>query len=160
MKKSLLYLLLFSIFLSGISYAKVEGTLIGDVTAINRIGPRDDVIKVIRIDDPENPFVSIYITQVKNGEWGKLSDPSNSSIACRMTGDIPIDKNGKEIINKKFNAAIGKFSKSIGTKQMKIARWYDKQKHVLVYVVYTTKWLGGSLKHNLSVVPLGKPLSP
>lgn len=133
---------------------------IGDVKCIDRIGPRDDVIKVIRIDDPENPFISIYITQVEAGEIFAMADPSNTAIACRLTGNIPIDRNGNQMINKNPNTDIGHFRKSIGTKVMKIARWYDKEKNVLVYVVYTTKLLGGSLKHSLSVVPLGKPLKP
>jgi len=43
---------------------------------------------------------------------------------------------------------------------MKIARFYDPEMNTLCYLVYTTKLLDGSLKHSLSVVPLGMPLSP
>ena len=143
-----------------ISFGAPKAVKIGEVKNIDRVGPRDDVILVLRIDDPENPFVSIYITQVKAGEWFAMADPSNTSIACRLTGEIPVDKDGKQIINKKHNKDIGHFRKSIGSKIMKIARWYDKGKNVLVYVVYTTKILDGSSKHSLSVVPLGKPLTP
>lgn len=129
-------------------------TQIGGVTCVDRIGPRDDKIVVLRIDDPENPFVSIYITQVIAGEFFAAADPSNTSISCRLTGEIPLDEDGKQIINKKSNLDISSFRKSIATKVMKIARWYDPGKNVLVYVVYTTKLLGGSVKHSLSVVPL------
>lgn len=140
-----------------ISDAEVRGTKIGEVTNINRIGPRDDKIKIFRVDDPENPFVSIYVTQVKAGEILAISDPSNSAIACRLTGTIPVDEDGNQVINTSTNYDIGHFRKSIGSKIMKIGRWYDREKHCLVYVVYTTKLLGGSSKHSLSVVPLKYP---
>lgn len=127
--------------------------------AIDQLGPNDYDLETLRIDDPENPFVSIYVTHII-GTGFQFSDPSNTSIACRLTGDIPLDKDGKQIINTSTNHDIAHFSKSIGTKEMKISRAYDKGKHVLIYNVYTTKLLGGSLKHSLSVVPLGKPLTP
>ena len=158
-KKYIVAFLIISLFIPSFALA-VKATKIGDVTNIDRMGNRDDKILVLRIDDPENPFVSIYITQVKAGEWTAISDPSDTSVACRLTGDIPLDEKGNQIINKKHNKDIGHFRKSIGSKIMKIARWYDKQKNVLVYVVYTTKILDGSSKHSLSVVPLGKPLAP
>lgn len=143
------------------SVAVAGVTQIGkDLTCINRLGPRDDIIKVLRIDDPQNPFISIYLTQIKAGEIFAFADPSNTAIACRLTGRIPVDGNGNQIVDKSFNKDISSFRKSIGTKVMKIARMYDPQKNVLVYVVYTTKLLDGSLKHSLSVVPLGNPLTP
>ena len=159
-KKYIVAFLIISLFIPGFALAGVKAVKIGEVVNIDRVGNRDDKILVLRIDDPENPFVSIYITQVKAGEWTAISDPSDTSVACRLTGDIPVDKDGKQIINKKHNKDIGHFRKSIGTKIMRIARWYDKGKNVLVYVVYTTKVLDGSSKHSLSVVPLGQPLTP
>lgn len=148
------------ILIPAISFGATKAVKIGEVVNIDRMGPRDDKILVLRIDDPENPFISIYITQVKAGSWTAISDPSNASIACRLTGEIPVDDKGKQIINKKHNKDIGHFRKSIGSKIMRIARWYDKGRNVLVYVVYTTKILDGSSKHSLSVVPLGMPLTP
>jgi len=127
--------------------------------AIDRLGPNNYDLETLRIDDPENPFVSIYVTHII-GTGFQFSDPSNTSIACRLTGDIPVDKDGNQIINKSTNHDIAHFSKSIGTKEMKISRTYDKVKNVLIYNVYTTKLFDGSMKHSLSVVPLGKPLSP
>ena len=126
--------------------------------AIDKIGPNDYDLETLRIDDPDNPFVSIYITHII-GTGFQFSDPSNTSIACRLTGEIPV-KDGKQIVDKKTNHDIAHFSKSIGTKVMKISRSYDKGKNVLIYNVYTTKLFDGSLKHSLSVVPLGRPLIP
>ena len=133
---------------------------IGEVVCIKRLIQGNDVIKIIRVQDPENPFVSIFFTTIDSGEFLAMADPSNTSIAARLTGDIPIDKNGKQIINQMPNMDIAHIRKSIGSKVMKIARFYDDQTNTLTYLVYTTKMLDGSLKHSLSVVPLGKPLAP
>jgi CreA protein len=82
-----------------------------------------------------------------------LSDPSDSSIACRQTGEISaamiatIDKSKSgEIVFKK--------SKSIFFKSMKIRRVFDEQSQTLMYVSYSTKETSGSFKHSLSTVPL------
>jgi len=146
--------------LVAIAQAGVDAVQIGEVTCIKRMIDGNDVIKIIRVQDPENPFVSIFFTTVKSGKVFALADPSNTSIAARLTGDIPVDKDGKQIINKEANKDIAHISKSIGSKVMKIARFYDVKMNTLTYLVYTTKLLDGSLKHSLSVVPLGKPLAP
>lgn len=140
--------------------AGVSGVNVGKVTAVKRLLQGNDVIKIIRVEDPENPFVSIFFTTIKSGKLLAFADPSNTSISARLTGKIPLDKDGKRIINKKQNKDIAHIRKSIGSKVMKIARFYDANMDTLVYLVYTTKLLDGSLKHSLSVVPLGKPLAP
>jgi CreA protein len=160
MKKYIIAAIIISFLIPFNAFSATKAVKIGEVVNIDRMGPRDDKILVLRIDDPENPFISIYITQVKAGSWTAIADPSNASIACRLTQAIPVDDKGKQIINKKHNKDIGHFRKSIGSKIMRIARWYDPEKNVLVYVVYTTKILDGSSKHSLSVVPLGMPLTP
>lgn len=159
MKKILITLTCICILaITGTAFA-VSGVQVGEVTCIKRWVQGDDIIKVIRVDDPENPFVSIFFTTIKSGKMLALADPSNTSIAARLTGDIPT-KDGQRVVNTKTNLNIASVSKSIGSKVMKIARFYDKEKDTLVYLIYTTKLLDGSLKHNLSVVPLGKPLAP
>jgi CreA protein len=134
-----------------------NATQIGEVTAVDRFLDGNDKIKVIRIEDPDNPFVSIYFTTIKSGQIFAFADPSNTSIATRLTKTVPVDKDGKQIINKTHRTEIASVSKSIGTKEMKIARWYDPEKNTLIYLVYTDKWIGGSLKHSISAVALGFP---
>ena len=155
----LLIVLLFSIVIA-ISHAAPRAVQIGDVECIKRINQGNDKIKIIRVQDPENPFVSIFFTTIKSGKLIAFADPSNTSVSAGLTGKIPIDGNGKRIINKTANKDIAHIRKSIGSKVMKIARFYDKETDTLVYLVYTTKILDGSLKHSLSAVPLGNPLSP
>ena len=137
-----------------------QAVQIGEVVCVKRLVQGNDIIKIIRVQDPENPFVSIFFTTIKSGRLLALADPSNASIAARLTGEVPVDENGKQIINQMPNKDIAHIRKSIGSKIMKIARFYDIKMNTLTYLVYTTKILDGSLKHSLSVVPLGKPLAP
>lgn len=153
-----MYLMTLLVFVA-IANAGPTAVQIDRFMAIDRLGPNNYDLETLRIDDPENPFVSIYVTHIIATGF-QFSDPSNTSIACRLTGDIPVDNDGNQIINKSTNHDIAHFSKSIGTKEMKISRTYDKVKNVLIYNVYTTKLFDGSMKHSLSVVPLGTPLSP
>jgi catabolite regulation protein CreA len=135
-----------------------EAVRINKFMAINKLGPADYHLETIRLDDPDNPFVSIYVTHIIADF--SFADPSNVSIACRLTGEIPIGDDGKQVINKEAIDDIGHFRKSIGSKVMRVARSYDHEKNVLIYNVYTTKLLDGSMKHSMSVVPLGAPLTP
>lgn len=160
MGKLFVITVLFAFLTSGISIAAPQAVQVGEVDCVKRIMQSDDKIKVIRVDDPDNPFISIFFTTIDSGKWLAMADPSNTAIAARLTGDIPIDQNGKRIINITTNTNIASLSKSIGTKEMKIARFYDREKDTLIYLVYTTKLIDGSLKHSMSVVPLGKPLTP
>lgn len=155
----ILSVVLIVLFCYNISNAKPTAVRIDKFVAIDRLGPNDYALETLRIDDPDNPFVSIYVTHIVAEGW-QFSDPSNVAIACRLTGDIPIDKDGKQIINKEINHDIAHFRKSIGNKTMRISRSYDHEKNVLLYNVYTTKLFDGSMKHSLSVVTLGKPLAP
>lgn len=146
------------ILIPAISFGAAKAVRINKFMAIDPIGPKNYHIETLRIDDPDNPFVSIYVAHIIQDY--SLSDPSNVSIACRLTGKIPIGKDGKPEINTKTNNDIGHFRKSMGTKVMRISRSYDVKKNVLIYNVYTTKLFDGSMKHSLSVVPLGMPLTP
>lgn len=142
------------------SHAGPPAVQIGEVVCIKRLVQGNDIIKIIRVQDPENPFVSIFFTTIDSGKMLAFADPSNASITARLTGKIPVDKNGKRIINKAPNMDIAHIRKSIGSKITKIARFYDEKMDTLVYLIYTTKILDGSLKHSISAVPLGKPLTP
>lgn len=151
-------LIIVFILIPAISFAGAKAVRINKFMAIDPIGPQNYHIETLRIDDPDNPFVSIYVAHIIQDY--SMADPSNVSIACRLTDPIPVDKDGKRIINTKTNNDIGHFRKSMGSKVMRISRSYDKKKDVLIYNVYTTKLFDGSMKHSLSVVPLGMPLTP
>ena len=107
-----------------------------------------DKINVLVFQDPDMPFISIYLTHVKSGSPLAMSDPSNNSIATRLTGKL-----GKIVT--KSNPAVINLKKSIGWKTLKIARFWDAKNKTMIYVTYSTKIIEGSLKHSMSVVPLG-----
>ena len=139
-----------------VSYAGPKAVQIDEVICIKRMMQGNDVIKIIRVQDPENPFVAITFTTIKSGKLMSMADPSNTSVAARLIGKIPVVK-GKRQINTAPNHNIAHIRKSIGSKVMKIARVYDIQMDTLIYLIYTTKMIDGSLKHSISVVPLGNP---
>tara|TARA_R110002126_G_scaffold8953_4_gene41147 strand:- start:9060 stop:9524 length:465 start_codon:yes stop_codon:yes gene_type:complete len=110
--------------------------------------------KDIKLDAIVDPLVTGVTCHVSSIEANlDLSDPSDSSIACRQTGPITaqmiaqIDKskNGEVLFTK---------SKSIFFKTMKIRRIFDAENQTLMYVSYSTKETSGSFKHSLSTVPL------
>jgi CreA protein len=151
-KKICLVIMLLMVMVS-ISYGRdVTLTELGNVTIPRAL--RDDKIQVLRFTDPDNPFIAIFFTRIKSGAIMKLSNPSNTAIATRLIADIPVDSDGKQIVNKSFNDNLVSLPQSVMSKEMKIARIYDKKMNTLCYVVYSTKWMDGSLKHSLSVVPL------
>lgn len=110
--------------------------------------------KDIKLDAMVDPVVTGVTCHVSSIEANlNLSDPSDSSIACRQTGPISaamiaqIDKgkNGEVLFTK---------SKSIFFKSMKIRRIFDAENQTLMYLSYSTKETSGSFKHSLSTVPL------
>lgn len=108
-------------------------------------------IKISKLQDDKIPGVTCHIASVEANL--SFSDPSDSSIACRQTGEITpamiasIDKSSSgEVVFTK--------SKSIFFKTMKVRRIYDSENQTLMYLSYTTKETEGSFKHSLSTVPL------
>jgi CreA protein len=112
-------------------------------------------LRCVAFEDPENPFITVYITHIE-AKGLTMSDPSNMSIAVRLTKPVPVDSKGNQIVNKKVNQNIFSISKSLISKELKIGRYYDNERNVLVYISYSEKAVGGSVKHSLSVVPLSK----
>lgn len=108
-------------------------------------------IKLNILKDPLVPGVTCHIASIEADL--SFSDPSDSAIACRQTGEITtamiasIDKS-------KSGDIVFKKSKSIFFKNMKIRRIFDTENQTLMYVSYSTKETSGSFKHSLSTVPL------
>ncbi len=110
--------------------------------------------KDIKIDALQDPIVSGVTCHISSIEANlDLSDPSDSSIACRQTGEITVQMLS-QIDQSDAGEVVFKKSKSIFFKNMKVRRIYDKTNHTLIYVSYSTKEISGSYKHSLSTVPL------
>lgn len=108
-------------------------------------------IKLDAINDPLVTGVTCHVSSIEANL--DLSDPSDSSIACRQTGPITADMIAKIDKSKNGEVLFSK-SKSIFFKSMKIRRIFDAENQTLMYLSYSTKETSGSFKHSLSTVPL------
>lgn len=113
-------------------------------------------VKIERLVDPKIAGVTCFIAHVK----GDLDfvDPSNTSIACRQTGEISLEQINS-IDMSDSGEVVFKASKSIFFKTLKIRRIFDKNSKTLIYLSYSTTEIKGSYEHSLSTVPLyGNPV--
>lgn len=108
-------------------------------------------IKISNLKDDKIPGVTCHVASVEANL--SFSDPSDSSISCRQTGDITPEMIAT-IDKSKSGEVVFKQSKSIFFKTMKVRRIYDADNQTLLYLSYTTKETEGSFKHSLSTVPL------
>lgn len=108
-------------------------------------------IKIESLVDPEIPGVTCHLSNIEANL--NLSDPSDSSLACRQTGPI-----STEMITDIDTSASGELlyrrSKSVLFKNLKVRRIFDTENQILLYLAYSTKETTGSFKHALSSVPL------
>ncbi|MDU0354840.1 CreA family protein [Paraglaciecola aquimarina] len=108
-------------------------------------------IKLNTLVDPIVTGVTCHVASIEADL--SFSDPSDSSIACRQTGEITAQMIA-QIDKSKSGEIVFKKSKSVFFKTMKIRRIYDPKNQTLMYVSYSTKETSGSFKHSLSTVPL------
>jgi len=108
-------------------------------------------IKLNSLVDPTVPGVTCHMASVEANL--SLSDPSDSSISCRQTGEITSAMMA-QIDKSKSGEVVFKKSKSVFFKSMKVRRIYDAKNQTLMYLSYATKETSGSFKHSLSTVPL------
>jgi CreA protein len=131
-----------------------EPTKIGTIDTTFRVLGRNDRILIERYDDPAVPNVSCYVSRAETGgvkgSFGLATDPNRFSIACRATGPVSVpDKLPEKAVV--FGASASPFFKEI-----RVSRLFDAEKHVLVYVVWSTVALstGGSAFNSVTAVPL------
>ena len=89
-----------------------------------------------------------FFDRLSKGNW--FEDPSNSSIACRVTGpvtmgDIKLGKGGEEVF---------KEGRSFLWKKLVVKRIYDQSNNTLIYLSHTREVADGSAKMSISTVPL------
>ncbi|HEY1935739.1 MAG TPA: CreA family protein [Acetobacteraceae bacterium] len=120
-------------------------------TNFRLLGPDDKVI-VERYDDPQVANVSCYLSRAATGGikggLGLAESPSRFSIACRAVGPVSMPPNLPR------SEVIGFSSASLFFKTFQIHRAIDREKHVLIYTVVSTRLINGSPFNSISVVPL------
>jgi len=130
---------------------------IGSVSTTFHLTSPNDKVVVDRFDDPAVDGVSCYISRAETGGWkgavGLAEDPSRFSIACRavgvpkITAKINESADGEVIFSERTSAIF---------KSLRITRFHDKQKNVLIYLAWSTKVVEGSPFNSISVVPLDR----
>ncbi|WP_432452835.1 MULTISPECIES: CreA family protein [unclassified Agarivorans] len=136
------------IFVTGCLLFGCDNNEVGDVS-LGLLTTKD--IKISNMDDDKISGVTCHIASIEANL--SLSDPSDSSISCRQTGEITPEMIAT-IDKSKSGEVVFKQSKSIFFKTMKVRRIYDAENQTLLYLSYTTKETEGSFKHSLSTVPL------
>ena len=109
---------------------------------------------VDRYDDPKVDGVSCYLSRAETGgvkgSLGLATDPNRFSIACRATGKVTVKGELPD------NEVVFDESTSFFFKEMRISRILDREKKVLVYLVWSTQSVGteGSPFNSVTAVPL------
>jgi CreA protein len=128
---------------------------IGEVTsAIRWFSPNDKVV-IERFDDPKVENASCYVSRADTGGWlgamDLVEDPSRMSIACRATGPLRIT--GKIEESRKGEIVFDERA-SFLFKEIRVSRFFDAEKKVLVYLVWSTKLIDGSPYNSVTAIPL------
>ncbi|TXH37838.1 MAG: hypothetical protein E6Q98_05790 [Rhodospirillaceae bacterium] len=128
---------------------------VGEVSTTFHLTSPNDKVVVDRFDDPGVENVSCYVSRAETGGWkgavGLAEDPSRFSIACRavgepkITGKIAEDKEGELVFSERTSAIF---------KSLRITRFLDQKKRVLIYLAWSTKIVEGSPYNSISIVPL------
>jgi len=140
-----------------VAVAATGPTRIGKVDTTFKLLGRNDRIVVDRYDDPRVDGVSCYMSRAETGgikgSLGLATDPSRFLIACRATGHVTIKGTvpDSEIV---FGANANWLFK-----QIRVSRLWDAEKHVLVYLVWSTQALTpeGSPYNAITAVPVDVP---
>ena len=113
-------------------------------------------IVIEALEDPDVAGVTCHlayferstIDRLVQGNW--FEDPSNSSIACRQTGQITVGDiakgpEGEEIFSER---------QSLLLKTLSVTRIYDEAHDTLIYIAHAREVTEGSAKMSISTVPL------
>jgi len=133
-----------------------DSTRIGSVSTTFRLLGRNDRIVVDRYDDPRVDGVSCYLSRAETGgvkgSLGLATDPNRFSIACRATGKVALKSElpDSEVV---FDERASFFFKEV-----RVSRLFDREKRVLIYLVWSTMSVGtdGSAFNSVTAVPLDR----
>jgi CreA protein len=133
-----------------------DPTRVGHVDTTFRLLGKNDRIVIDRYDDPRVDNVSCYMSRAETGGFkgslGLATDPSRFSIACRATG--PVTLKGQIPPNEVVFGA----SANLFFKEIRVSRIWDPEKHVLLYLVWSTQALTpeGSPYNSITAVAVEK----
>ncbi len=139
-------------------FSRPERGTTGTISTQFRWIGSNDTIVIDGFDDPKVEGVACHISRAQTGgvkgELGVAEDTSDASIACRQIGPIKITgdlKEGEQVFDE---------HRSIVFKKLKVVRFFDRKRNVLVYVAYSDRIIQGSPKNSISTVPIMKWVAP
>ena len=141
----------------GLAFSAHAQERVGEVSTTWRaLGPNDKVV-IDRYDDPKVENASCYVSHAEtggiSGAMGLAEDPSRFSIACRATGPVRITG---DIDKSAEGEVIFSEDTSVLFKEMRVSRFYDPKKNVLVYLVWSTELIDGSPFNSVTAIPLAE----
>jgi CreA protein len=155
MKLKLGAAVLLVLLLAGIGWWLFGGERRGQVGTVSTnfrwLGPNDR-IAIDAFDDPKIEGVACHIGRPErggvSGALGTAAESSEVAIACRQIGPIvfkePI-RDGERVFDER---------RSLIFKSLQVVRFFDAERHVLVYVAYSDRVMTGSPQNSISSVPL------
>tara|TARA_R110001599_G_scaffold353866_1_gene600971 strand:+ start:93634 stop:94134 length:501 start_codon:yes stop_codon:yes gene_type:complete len=112
----------------------------------------DDEITVDVFEDEKIAGVACYISRAQvggyKGAMGLAEDTSDASLDCRQVGPINIRESFKK------GESVFRERRSLIFKSMKVLRYCDTERNVIIYLVYSDKIVEGSPKNSVSAVPI------
>ncbi|CAA0120028.1 Uncharacterised protein [Halioglobus japonicus] len=148
-----LYPLLLSCVLL-LSSAFVLAEELGSVDTKWRALSPDDSITLDVFDDDKVEGVACYLSRAQIGGYsgaiGLAEDTSDASLDCQQVGPIVI----KEPF--KMGELVFRERRSLIFKKLKVLRYCDPKRNVIVYLVYSDKVVEGSPKNSVSAVPIAR----
>lgn len=114
----------------------------------------DDSITLDVFEDEKVSGVACYLSRAQTGGYrgamGLAEDSSDASLDCQQIGPITIlepFKKGEQVFRER---------RSLIFKSMKVLRYCDADRNVIVYLVYSEKLVEGSPKNSVSAVPIAR----
>ena len=133
-------------------FSRSERGTTGSVSTHFRLFGPDDKIVIDGFDDTKVQGVACHISRAQTGgikgEIGVAEDTSDASIACRQVGPIKI------IGDLKDGDLVFDEHRSLVFKHLRVVRFFDTTRNVLVYVAYSDRFIEGSPKNSISTVPI------
>lgn len=141
--------------LAGLGWWLFGGAPRGEIGSVSTnfrwLGPNDR-IAVDAFDDPQVEGVACHISRPErggiSGAAGTAEDSSEVAIACRQIAPIVVKEplnDGERVFDER---------RSMLFKSLKVVRFFDPKRNVLVYVAYSDRVMTGSPQNSLSTVPL------
>ncbi len=130
----------------------VQSAELGSVDTRWRALSPDDSISLEVFEDEKIGGIACYLSKAETGGYsgalGFAEDTSDASLDCRQVGPITI----KEDFEK--GELVFRERRSLIFKNIKVLRFCDAERNVLVYLVYSERVIEGSPKNSVSAVPI------